>query len=138
MFLSKLPSAWLMVKHRATQPKLLFTCLPQAQTYYSSGSAEEQVIREIDLACSVIFALEWAFRLWVAHDRLRYLFSAQSMVDIITCIPVFLSYIFGPVSEPFTRIQYSSLLSNLHLTVTSYLRSCIIRPGIRRPKMQGR
>ena len=73
--------------------------LTQAQTYYSSGSQEVEIIKEIDLACSILFALEWTFRLWMAHDRLRYFFSAQSMVDIFTCVPMFLSYIFGPVRK---------------------------------------
>jgi hypothetical protein len=61
------------------------TALPEYHPVYQS-------LRQVDLACSCLFLLEWAFWLWLAHDRWRYLFSSQSVLDLATTIPIFVSF----------------------------------------------
>jgi hypothetical protein len=46
-----------------------------------------QSLRYVDLACCVVFALEWGFWLWLAQRRWLYLVSMQSLVDIVTIAP---------------------------------------------------
>jgi hypothetical protein len=63
-------------------------CPPcQVETHSPNTSAVYLTLRTIDLACCALFALEWAFWLWLAQRRLRYLISLQSLVDIITIAP---------------------------------------------------
>jgi hypothetical protein len=59
----------------------------QVETHYPNDSAVYQALRNVDLACCAAFALEWAFWLWLAQRRLRYVFSLQSLVDLLTIGP---------------------------------------------------
>jgi hypothetical protein len=62
------------------------TALPDYHPVYQS-------LRQVDLVCSCLFVLEWAFWLWLAHDRWRYVFSKQSILDLGTTIPIFVSFV---------------------------------------------
>jgi hypothetical protein len=59
----------------------------QVETHYPNDSAVYLALRNVDLACCAAFALEWAFWLWLAQRRLRYVFSLQSLVDLLTIGP---------------------------------------------------
>ncbi|WIA10960.1 hypothetical protein OEZ85_011123 [Tetradesmus obliquus] len=61
------------------------TALPDYHPVYQS-------LRQVDLVCSCLFVLEWLFWLWLAHDRWRYVFSSQSLLDLGTTIPLFVSF----------------------------------------------
>ncbi|KAI8466030.1 MAG: hypothetical protein J3K34DRAFT_524876 [Monoraphidium minutum] len=77
---------------------LLTVCTYVAQTYQAAGSPTYAALRALDLACSLLFAVEWAFWLWLAHDRLRSATSLQSAVDVLTVVPMIVSY-FTPANS---------------------------------------
>lgn len=56
-----------------------------------------QSLYSTDLALACVFALNWVFWLWVAEDRLRYIFSFLTLVDVITIIPAFVLYSLGAI-----------------------------------------
>lgn len=66
-------------------------------TYLPAGSSAYNQLRHVELACCCWFAAEWLLRLWTANDRLRYLVSLQSLVDLLTVVPLFLTYIWDAV-----------------------------------------
>jgi hypothetical protein len=66
-----------------------------AQTYEDPRSDLYASLRLLDLVCSFIFAAEWGFWLWTSHDRLRFAFSLQSVVDLVTVVPMVAAY-FAP------------------------------------------
>lgn len=56
-----------------------------------------QVLYHVDLILACLFAANWAFWLWVAEDRLRYIFSFLTAVDAVTIIPAFVLYGMGAI-----------------------------------------
>lgn len=50
-----------------TTPMLL---LLQIETHYSEDDAVWLALRIVDQICSVIFAAEWSFWLWLSRNRL--------------------------------------------------------------------
>jgi hypothetical protein len=64
---------------------------PKVETHYPNDSAVYLALRNVDLACCAAFALEWAFWLWLAQRRLRYVASLQSLVDLVTIVPTAVS-----------------------------------------------
>lgn len=68
------------------------SCTLQIETHYTYGDPQFEDLRRLDLFCSILFLLEWCFWLWLAHDKLRYIFSNQSMLDLVTSIPILLSF----------------------------------------------
>jgi hypothetical protein len=59
----------------------------QVETHYPNDSAVYLALRDVDLACCAAFALQRAFWLWLAQRRLRYVFSLQRLVDLLTIGP---------------------------------------------------
>ena len=58
------------------------------------------IFKAIDLGIMIIFTLEYCLRLWCAEDRLKFLFSFFSLIDLMAIIPLFL----GIVDTRFLRI----------------------------------
>ncbi|MBD1923579.1 ion transporter [Microcoleus sp. FACHB-831] len=54
----------------------------------------------IDFALVLLFAYEYLLRLWCAPDKVKYLFSLYSVIDLLAIVPVFL----GIVDISFIRI----------------------------------
>jgi hypothetical protein len=71
---------------------LLYFPATQVETALPDYHPVYQSLRQVDLVCSCLFLLEWAFWLCLAHDRWRYLFSSQSALDLATTIPIFVSF----------------------------------------------
>jgi hypothetical protein len=65
----------------------------------SSGAADvsaDPVARAFlfaDLALAVFFALHWMLRLWISEERLPFVFSFGSLIDLLTTVPTFVSVI---------------------------------------------
>lgn len=62
-----------------------------------------QIKAQIQLSLACFFVVNWAFWLWVAQDRWRFVFSGTTLVDFITVVPEFV--LFGlakSVSVPVT------------------------------------
>lgn len=55
-------------------------------------SQPRQALYSADLALACFFSLNWLFWLWIAEDRLRYIFSLMTAIDFITIIPSFVLY----------------------------------------------
>jgi hypothetical protein len=62
-----------------------------AETTLSEYDARWIALRIVDQVCSVLFAAEWVFWLWLARRRWRYVLSWQSLLDAVTIVPIFLS-----------------------------------------------
>lgn len=54
----------------------------------------------IDFALVLLFAYEYLLRLWCAPNKIKYLFSLYSVIDLLAIVPVF----FGVVDISFIRI----------------------------------
>lgn len=90
---------------------VIATRLLQVETYYPDDSTTYIRLKRFDLVLSVIFAAEWAFWLWLSRDKIRYIFSIQSLVDVVTILPIFVSYF---VSEKV--MQGASIVPAQHST----------------------
>ncbi|KAF6255850.1 hypothetical protein COO60DRAFT_1532571 [Scenedesmus sp. NREL 46B-D3] len=66
---------------------LLTVVTYMVETHYPNSSSIYLALRNVDLACCAVFALEWLFWLWLGPRRLRYIFSMQSIVDLLTIGP---------------------------------------------------
>lgn len=75
--------------------------LVQVETHYTEDDPVWLSLRIVDAVCSVVFALEWSFWLWLSRNRLGYILSFQSLVDILTTLPIFISlFVSQRVSAP--------------------------------------
>jgi voltage-gated potassium channel len=70
-----------------------------AETYNTSGSIRWQ-LNFIDNAIYVIFTIEYALRLWSAENKIKYIFSFYSIIDLLAVLPFFL----GVVDIRFIRL----------------------------------
>jgi hypothetical protein len=73
-----------------------------------SGSWAYNQLRHVELACCCWFAAEWLLRLWTSNDRLRYLVSLQSLVDLLTVVPLFLTYIWDAVGTCLAQVHHKA------------------------------
>lgn len=51
-------------------------------------------LRAIEWFLTIIFTLEYAVRIWVAHNKKKYIFSFYGMVDLFSILPTYLSLYF--------------------------------------------
>ncbi|NJL81651.1 MAG: ion transporter [Richelia sp. SM2_1_7] len=63
-----------------------------AQTYQLTESIR-LVLSIIDTLIVIIFALEYLLRLWSAENRINYIFSLYSIIDLIAILPFFVGAI---------------------------------------------
>ncbi|MBD2167216.1 ion transporter [Calothrix membranacea FACHB-236] len=70
-----------------------------AETYNIPDSLRFQ-LQIIDTAIFIIFAVEYAIRLWSAENKVKYFFSLYSIIDLIAILPFFL----GAVDLSFIRL----------------------------------
>lgn len=69
----------------------------QVGTYLDPGSLAYKHLHHVELACCCWFAAEWLLHVWTANDRLRYMVSMQSVVYLLTVVPLCLTYILDAV-----------------------------------------
>lgn len=70
-----------------------------------------QALYHCDLALACIFSLNWAFWFWIAEDRLRYIFSFLTLVDVVTIVPSFVLYGMGAtVAETVPGLNFLRVL----------------------------
>lgn len=75
-----------------------------AQTYEPPQSAVFSGLRTMDFVLSLAFGAEWCFWLWLARGRrLRFVFSLQSLVDLVTVVPMVVAYLLPP--DPTSAFQ---------------------------------
>ena len=48
---------------------------------------------DCEIALAVFFLCEWGINLYAAENRCDYFFSLGSLVDLISCVPVFLTLV---------------------------------------------
>ncbi|MEH2160390.1 MAG: ion transporter [Nostoc sp.] len=70
-----------------------------AETYNIPDSVRFQ-LNLIDTAIVIIFALEYSLRLWSAENKVQYIFSFYSIIDLMAILPFFL----GMVDISFIRL----------------------------------
>ncbi|BAY83329.1 putative ion transporter [Calothrix parasitica NIES-267] len=63
-----------------------------AETYYIPKSIS-LVLNAIDVLILNIFAVEYLLRLWSAENRIQYIFSFYSIIDLIAILPFFMGAI---------------------------------------------
>jgi voltage-gated potassium channel len=73
-----------------------------AETYNIPDSLKFQ-LHTIDTAILVIFALEYLLRLWSAENKLKYILSFYSIIDLMAILPFFM----GTVDISFIRLLRS-------------------------------
>ena len=73
-----------------------------AETYNIPDSVKFQ-LHIVDTAILVIFALEYLLRLWSAENKLKYILSFYSIIDLMAILPFFL----GAVDISFIRLLRS-------------------------------
>jgi voltage-gated potassium channel len=70
-----------------------------AETYNIPDDARMQ-LKILDTAILIIFAVEYAIRLWSAENKLKYIFSFYSIIDLMAILP----FLFGLVDISFIRL----------------------------------
>ncbi|MEA5507822.1 potassium channel family protein [Halotia wernerae UHCC 0503] len=70
-----------------------------AETYSIPDSVRFQ-LHIIDIAIFIIFAIEYALRLWSAENKVKYIFSFYSIIDLIAILP----FLLGIVDIKFIRL----------------------------------
>ncbi len=70
-----------------------------AETYNIPDSVRFQ-LHIIDTAIFIIFAVEYALRLWSAEDKIKYIFSFYAIIDLIAILP----FLLGIVDIKFIRL----------------------------------
>ncbi|AUB39220.1 kch, voltage-gated potassium channel [Nostoc flagelliforme CCNUN1] len=70
-----------------------------AETYNIPDSARFQ-LNVADTAIVIVFAVEYSLRLWSAENKIKYIFSFYSIIDIMAILPFFL----GMVDISFIRL----------------------------------
>ncbi|MEA5624606.1 ion transporter [Nostoc sp. UHCC 0251] len=70
-----------------------------AETYNIPDSVRFQ-LNVADTAIVIIFAVEYSLRLWSAENKIKYIFSFYSIIDLIAILPFFL----GMVDISFIRL----------------------------------
>lgn len=70
-----------------------------AETYNIPDSVRFK-LNLIDTAIAIIFAVEYSLRLWSAENKIKYIFSIYSIIDLMAILPFFL----GMVDISFIRL----------------------------------
>ncbi|MEH2415253.1 ion transporter [Nostoc sp.] len=70
-----------------------------AETYNIPDSTRFQ-LNLVDIAIVIIFAVEYSLRLWSAENKIKYIFSFYSIIDLMAILPFFL----GMVDISFIRL----------------------------------
>jgi hypothetical protein len=77
----------------------------------SPSAADFQALYHTDLALACVFTLNWVFWFWIAEDRLRYIFSFLTLVDVVTITPSFVLYGLGAtVAETVPGLNFLRVL----------------------------
>ena len=63
-----------------------------AESYYEPNSNISKNFRLLNFILGIMFGTEWCFWLWLSKNKLRYIISVQSLVDIVTVPPIILNY----------------------------------------------
>jgi hypothetical protein len=102
------------------------------ETRYSEFDATWLALRAVDLVCSVLFAAEWCFWLWLSRNRPRFILSWQSLVDVVTIVPIFLSlFITRQVRPHHLRRLAHTLQSGCPLIALCHWPPSASGPGLR-------
>ncbi|MBD2021056.1 ion transporter [Leptolyngbya sp. FACHB-36] len=78
---------------------LLSSAIFVAETYPIPTNIRS-ALNVIDTAVLLVFAIEYALRLWCAENRLRYFFSLYSLIDLLAVVP----FLIGLFDVSFLRI----------------------------------
>ncbi|MBD2567342.1 ion transporter [Anabaena lutea] len=70
-----------------------------AETYNISDDAHLE-LKALDTCILIIFAVEYLLRLWSAEDKIKYIFSFYSIIDLMAILPSFI----GLVDISFIRL----------------------------------
>ena len=70
-----------------------------AETYPLSGPVRIN-LETLDTALLIVFAVEYLLRLWCAENRVKFIFSFFSIIDLLAILP----FLFGFVNVSFIRI----------------------------------
>eukprot|EP01064_Diplonema_japonicum_P001559 TRINITY_DN11028_c0_g1_i1.p1 TRINITY_DN11028_c0_g1~~TRINITY_DN11028_c0_g1_i1.p1 ORF type:complete len:1457 (+),score=340.47 TRINITY_DN11028_c0_g1_i1:79-4449(+) len=72
-------------------------------------------VRIVESAFALIFTIDYVLRFYIAHNKLKYFFSLFPMVDLVTIIPVVLSWINDENTTSFGFIRIIRLLRLLRV-----------------------
>lgn len=94
---------------RITQFFLLLINLAACVLFVISTYAGQKFmnfVSTVDLIFAVVFSVEYGLRLWIAEDKIKYIFSFYGLVDLISIVPSFL---------PVTNMSYLRLLKCIRI-----------------------
>ncbi|NJO66937.1 MAG: ion transporter [Leptolyngbyaceae cyanobacterium RM1_405_57] len=57
---------------------------------YPIPASVRSILDGVDLGILVVFAVEYLLRFWCAEEKLRYVFSLYSIIDLLAILPFFL------------------------------------------------
>lgn len=71
----------------------------------SIAESHGKLLFGLEWAFTILFTIEYAFRIWVARRPLRYIFSFFGIVDLLSILPTYLTLFFtGPESLAVIRV----------------------------------
>jgi voltage-gated potassium channel len=70
-----------------------------AQTYDVSGDVRS-ILDTLDKSILVLFAIEYSLRFWTADQKIRYVFSLYSIIDLLAILP----FLIGVFNVSFLRV----------------------------------
>ncbi len=68
----------------------VFSCLQFIYQLYEDGNQES--LSNIELALAILFLCDWFLLFFIAEHKMNHIQSFFSIVDLTTCIPIFLTY----------------------------------------------
>jgi hypothetical protein len=88
----------------------LLMLLLQVETHYSEYDPVWMSLRVVDQVCSIIFAAEWCFWLWLSRDRIGYVVAQHSTLNISSAV----NFAFALPFTPYTWCPRSCCAELLH------------------------
>jgi hypothetical protein len=85
-----------------------------------------QVFFYIQLGLACVFTINWVFWFWVAPDRLRYIFSSSTAIDLVTIVPEFV--LFGLAKSTAVKATADTLPRLNFLRVLRCMYSALLQP----------
>jgi voltage-gated potassium channel len=88
---------------------ILSVMLSMFGTLQEIDSLTREIVRKIELGVTILFAVEYLLRVWVARNRKSYILSFLGLVDLLTWIPI----VFG--ADPYLALRLLRILRLLKL-----------------------
>ena len=90
-----------------------------AETYPLSGPVRIN-LQTLDIVLLIVFAVEYLLRLWCAENRVKFIFSFFSLIDLVAILPFLLGFVNVSFIRIFRWFRILRLISFLELKISIF------------------